>query len=66
MSDYEYQCMMVRQLARLWTQEKFDEYEYKIQTLAQEFEDDEDDDFVIGNRDYIERLVQKELEDADA
>jgi hypothetical protein len=59
----EYQSRMVRQLATHWSLGEFDEYEHKIETLAQEYEDDEGD-LVIGDRDYIERLVQQELEAA--
>jgi hypothetical protein len=60
----EYQSRMVRQLATHWSLGEFDEYEHKIEILAQEFEDDEGD-LVIGDRDYIERLVQQELATAE-
>ena len=60
----EYQSAMVRQLVQHWTRGEFDDYEHKIETLAQEFEDDEGD-LVIGDRDRIERLVQQELEAAE-
>jgi len=61
MTEYEYEHRMIRQLADHLLNGEDDDYEHKLTVLAQEFEDEEFEGYVIGDRKQIEQKVDAYL-----
>jgi hypothetical protein len=61
MTPYQYEHMIIRQLAGHWLSDEMDDYEEKLDTLAKEFEEDPDGENVIGDRETIESMVKRYL-----
>lgn len=53
----QYEEIIVRQLAGHYLNDEWDDYEFKLDQLEAEYEEEPESGFVIGNREYIERMV---------
>jgi hypothetical protein len=59
MNKYTYEVTIIRQLAGHYFNDEMDDYEEKINSLDKEFEEDPDGEYVIGDRDTIEQMVER-------
>jgi hypothetical protein len=59
MSHFNYEHTIIRQLAGHYFSDEMDDYEEKINSLDKEFKEDPDGDYVIGDRDTIEQMVNR-------
>ena len=59
MNQNNYETMIICQLANHYFLNEIDEYEQKLDTLANEYEEDPEGELVIGDRETIEQMVQR-------